>query len=83
MKSIGPTKARRCVTDHAIIRYIERVAGIDLDFVAQEIMNVEGVYPALRMGAEGFTKDGVEYRMSGGRIVTLINHNEDEVEVAA
>ncbi len=47
------------VTDHALIRWLERVHGIDMDAMRAEI--AEAVHDALAAGATALTADGAHY----------------------
>lgn len=42
------------VTDHCVIRYMERVMGLDIECVRRKI--ADDLAPAVRMGAVGLTK---------------------------
>lgn len=57
------------VTDHAVIRYLERVKGIDIDAVRAEIS--AKCATGLEHGACGVIADGFEYRLEGAVIVTV------------
>ena len=59
------------VTDHAIVRYLERVCGMDLNGVRRKIFRA--TKNAIRSGATKITVDGVEYRIADGRVVTLVS----------
>ena len=58
------------VTDHCVIRYMQRVMGLDIEAVRQKI--AEAVGPAVRAGAIGLTKDGFNYRISDGAVITVM-----------
>ena len=58
------------VTDHCVIRYMERVMGLDIEGVRHKI--ADDLAPAVRMGAVGLTKDGFNYRISNGAVVTVM-----------
>lgn len=53
------------VTDHALLRYFERVLGIDLDKCRSSL--AERAAPAAAMGADRFTHDGVTFRLAPNR----------------
>lgn len=61
------------VTDHALVRYMERVKGIDLDAVRREILTPERVAMikagAVRIKIEG----GNELRIKESAVVTIVN----------
>jgi len=64
------------VTDHAVLRYLERVEGIDIEAVRRTIGRT--VDRAVRMGACGVQAGGVTYRLEGGVVVTVLETNRPE-----
>ena len=58
------------VTNHALLRYLERVCGIDVEAIRGRI-HAE-CSEALRHGARRITRHGVRYCIRNGRIVTVI-----------
>ena len=58
------------VTDHALIRYLERVAEFDLDAVRSLI--AQRVKPAIAAGASGITIDGATYVLDGAIVVSIV-----------
>lgn len=61
------------VTDHAVLRYLERVNGIDIAFIRHEI--AAATEQALAMGARNLTRNGVVYQFREGVVVTVIAAN--------
>lgn len=57
------------VTDHALIRYIERVRGVDLDAVRREISNK--VETGVEHEAGAVIKDCNRYVLDGNVVVTV------------
>jgi hypothetical protein len=57
------------VTDHAVLRYLERVKGIDVEAVRLEVGHV--VDRAVEMGAGAAIIDGVRYVLNERTIVTV------------
>jgi hypothetical protein len=57
------------VTDHAVIRYLERVAAIDIEAVRKRIY--DDTVRALASGASGLVANGISYRFEGARVVTV------------
>lgn len=58
------------ITDHAVIRYLERVRGVDIDAVRREIRSNVALatdYP----GATGILKDGFRYVLANSAVVTI------------
>lgn len=56
------------VTDHAVLRYLERVKGVDIDAVRDELGRV--VDRAIELGAGAAVVDGVKYVLNDRTIVT-------------
>lgn len=61
------------VTDHAVVRFLERVKGMDIDAVRAEI--AEKASTALELGASGAVVDGFSYKIAGGRVATVMEAN--------
>lgn len=59
------------VTDHAMIRYMERVMGLDLEPIRKEIE--EHVALGVRLGATAVRHDGFRFVIAGGRVVTVMH----------
>lgn len=57
------------VTDHAVVRYLERVAALDINAIRQRIH--DHTHKALACGASGITSNGISYRFAGGRVVSV------------
>lgn len=66
---------RIAVTDHAVIRYMERVLGLDIDPVRAAIADVAG--PAVRTGATAIITDGFRYVVRDGAVATVTRANSD------
>lgn len=59
------------ITDHAIVRYLERVQGVDIRAVRREIacrVALAEDHP----GASGVVSEGFRYKIVGDRVVTVI-----------
>ena len=67
---IKTTQALPVITDHAVIRYLERVKGIDVEAVRAEIADV--VRRGVIHGAQSVLLDGMRYRLEGHHVVTVI-----------
>lgn len=63
------TRRRPYVTEHALLRYLERVVGIDTEAHRREIETATA--QAVRVGACGLIKDGWRYAIEDFRIVTV------------
>lgn len=57
------------ITDHALLRYIERVQGVDLDKLRDHIRRE--IEPAVKMKAKNITIDGFIYHLSGAVLKTV------------
>lgn len=57
------------VSDHALVRYMERVLGHDLDVLRDEI--AERVEAGAELGAEAVIIDGFRYALQGKCVVTI------------
>ena len=60
------------VTDHALIRYLERVQGIDIEAMKTAILT-DDIRAAMLMGATRFSQDGVTYILESNSIVTILD----------
>ncbi len=57
------------VSDHAVVRYLERVMGMDIERLRREIGH--RVDRAAGMGACGCILEGFEYRLKEGTVTTV------------
>lgn len=60
---------RDIVTDHAVLRYLERVYGVDVAGLRARIERATA--EGRRMGADAVNSDGVSYRLREGRVTTI------------
>jgi|GEM_PF-1130611 len=58
------------VSDHAVLRYLQRVAGVDVEGIRNRIW--EQSRAAVSAGANRATVGGIQYRFSSGRVVTVV-----------
>ena len=63
------------VTDHALVRYLERVVGIDVEAHRREVAGLVGV--AVEHGASALVHDGHRYRISDFRVTTVVPVHSD------
>jgi hypothetical protein len=56
------------VSDHAVLRYLERAKGFDMEAVRQHIADV--CRGPVNIGATCIQAEGVKFEISGGRVVT-------------
>ena len=61
------------VTDHALLRYLERRYGVDVAALREQIRL--RVRPAAKMGARGVSIDGVYFVIRNGRVVTTLRRS--------
>ena len=73
------SKSRFHVTDHAVLRYLQRVQGVDVEAVRRAmrktVHNVAEDHP----GANGVIADGFLYRIRGDAVVTVMPHNQQDL----
>ena len=69
-----PTEDVR-ITDHALLRYVERVFGIDVDALRREILT-DGVARCIELGASTITVKGIQFRVKDRSIVTVIGSDQ-------
>ena len=58
------------VSDHAVLAYLARVCGVDVDLVRRAIHS--DTKSALAHGARGATVNGIVYRLKGGYVATCL-----------
>lgn len=61
-------KPKAHVTDHAVLRYLERVHGIDIDAVREEVSHLVDL--AVEMGAGAVVVDGLKYVLRDEVVIT-------------
>lgn len=57
------------VSDHCLLRYIQRVLGVDVDAIRGEITAL--LEPAAKAGATKFSADGMTFVLVNNRVVTV------------
>lgn len=62
------------VSDHAVLRYLQRVCGVDIDAVRRRIDAATA--RARAEGARGVRADGVVYRLKSGYVATCFAGEE-------
>jgi hypothetical protein len=60
------------LTDHALLRFIERVYNIDIEAIKAKIMT-PGMIQAIKSGATAFTVEGAKFKIADNCIVTVIS----------
>lgn len=63
-------KSRDIVSDHAIVRYLERVKDVNIGALRREILGPVG-RDAIRAGAKVVKTDRAILTIEGGRVVTV------------
>ena len=58
------------VTDHCVLRYLERVRGLDVETIRRHIEDI--CAPAVATGATSARIEGFFYRFSGGSTVLTV-----------
>lgn len=69
-------KSRLPVTDHAIIRYLERVEGMDIEGLRRKIGH--RVKRGIELGASGVVLNGVCYKLNDGVVCTVWLRNQPD-----
>ena len=59
------------LTDHALLRYLERVEGIDIPAIRSGIMT-DKVIAAIKAGASSITVSGAKFKIVDNNLVTII-----------
>lgn len=72
-------KPRVHVTDHALLRYLERVLGMDLEFHRRQIGQM--VDRANAAGASGVVIAGFSYRLQNGAVVTICPVSQPDIRL--
>ena len=73
-------KSRIGVSDHALIRYMERVMGLDVERIRREIgRKVDRI--ADFDGARAIVIDGYAYTVQAGTVTTIMRHHQGGVRV--
>ena len=64
------------VSEHSLLRYIERVLGIDLNVLRNKILSDEDAKVISALGNGTFPKDGFKIKIKDGVVVTVLGENE-------
>tara|TARA_R110000868_G_scaffold314417_1_gene575370 strand:- start:20442 stop:20711 length:270 start_codon:yes stop_codon:yes gene_type:complete len=66
------------ITDHALVRYLERVMGLDMNGVRAEIAARVG--DGVRLGASAVVSGGFKYTLDSHRVTTVMpSHHEANI----
>ena len=63
-------KPLACVTDHAVLRHLERTCGIDVEAVRNELG--QKVAAAVEAGAASTVSNGIRYVLVGENLVSCV-----------
>lgn len=66
------------ITDQALLRYLERVKGVDVNAARREITVAVAVAED-HDGATGVIRDGFVYKLNGSTVVTVVPHCEPNI----
>ena len=76
------SKTSIIVTDHAVLRWLERVEGVDVNAVRRQISRT--VNRSYQEGANRVNSNGVAYCIEGSHVVTVIpQHLPNKLHVPA
>ena len=64
------------VTDHAVVRWLERAKGIDVAALRREIADL--CEPAMLLGAVSVRVSGVKFQLAGNRVCTVVRTKSPE-----
>ena len=64
------------VSEHSLLRYIERVLGIDLNVLRNKILSDDDAKVISALGNGTFPKDGFKIKIKDGVVVTVLGENE-------
>lgn len=59
------------ITDHAMIRYIERVLGVNVKAIKEKILT-QTVLDAIKLGATSVTSNGAKLTIKNNTIITIV-----------
>jgi hypothetical protein len=59
------------ISDHALLRWLERVKEFDLKTFRDEIWATPGLKEAAALGAVSFAHGGLVFRLDAGRLITI------------
>lgn len=57
-------------TDHALVRYMDRVLGLDMEAYRQKMMTPK-ITDAIKAGCTAIYTDGFTYKLANGTITTV------------
>ena len=60
------------ITDHCVLRFLERFYHLDIEAVRDEIASLPGLTAARKMGATSFSSQGITFRLGPEGVVTTV-----------
>lgn len=66
------------ISDHALLRYLERVKGVDLEAARNEVHDVVEL-AGFAPGCSGVLKDGFHYPIVDGVVVTVTKKHKADI----
>lgn len=60
------------VSDHALVRWLERVHGIDMEFYRQKL--AEEVGPVAGVGDMAITRSGIKFLVRDDTLITVVDN---------
>jgi len=60
------------VSDHALLRYLERVVGLNIDDCKRHMVTPE-IADAIKAGCKSIRQGGNTYIIDGGKVITVID----------
>ncbi len=73
---IEPTRVILEVTDHAVLRYLERVQGVDVEAIRMQIRQI--VKKGAELGASAVTAEGVRFVLRNNSVTTVLHRGRPE-----
>jgi len=64
-------KDKNYLTDHCIVRYLERFTNVKITKIKKEILETQGLEEAIIAGANSMTIDGKEFTIRNGKVTTV------------
>ena len=65
------------ITEHALLRYIERVLGINLNELQQRILDESDMKTIRSLGNCTYPKDGFKLKIKDGKVLTVLGKSEN------
>lgn len=74
--AISKQRLEPVLTEHALLRYLERVKGVDLKAIHEEILTPEVKHQIGVIGSGSFTQNGYRLIVKQGIVITIENVGE-------